>query len=443
MARTSFNASNKNAKEELKRALAVLSALFIMGGAGFVVGDKLYAKNDDTSIVQVDFDIDKEAQAIYDKLEDATKERFTLQDIKNIMYIVSRQYDDITFANGMTDADKYEYLENLKFGLISILDDNTMEEVNIIAGNTEDFDQSLMSSEDYIFGEDTDAVIDEDRQVLTNLKEIAKKQVELEKNNASDKELKDNAAAFYNINEQAVNDKKMAKEVRWAIFEDVGAKAPLFAPYLTKEQQEEIDKNNQRIVENRLFDEVYDYLDLDPNALDCETKENTTEPFGNHYNSNDAARAKAYEKEQSENKTIDAGGASAGTVKSNSGSYTTTARTTTGVPKTNPENGNTVPQTSSHSEVTSRGGQQVGETSTKVVTDPALTTTERTTESTTAYEEPEYEWDDGIGDKAYKKEHLYQRALAALTASFATMGTVLVSKKYTDYASDKKVKKMK
>ena len=355
-----------------------------------------------------------------------TREKVELKDIKNIIYILNDKYDKIYLVNGWKDVQKYEYLEWLKKFMMELFATNTIEEVDILSGAS-NYDISKMSSDNYIWGTSVYATADTNKDLYEQMAKLVITQVDLKKNGKDRSELEANAEKFYNLYKSIVDNKELSQSVRLGLLQEAGGKAGHFTPYLSKEKAKYIDKNNQRIVDNRTFDEIYDRLSLDPDALDCMTKKDTTIPFGKSYNANDAARANAQAGgSQKESKVVDEGGKHIGTTKKGkSGGKvqgTTSTTTYTTVPKTNPENGKKAPQTSTHKEETSKGGKPVGTTKKEVVTDPKATTTtttkpKTTTTTTVKYEEPEMVWDEIDASKNYNNAPTAVAAVKTSTES--------------------------
>ena len=427
MAKSNYTRNTKG-ESNIKKALSVLSAavLIIGGGAGIAQTTGLLDAIEGTSIsgpeqpgeannesektyLAEPFDIndpdavEERAKEIYDTYKKApmytekdvqNQKKAKLQDVINIIYILNGKYENVTFEKGTSDVQKYERLEWLKAFIERLYAANTIEEVNVIAG-IDGFNAEDMNFDDYINATDTYATADANKDIYENLANIVKTQVELKKSNAEESELKENANEFYKLYEEVVSNKELEEYVRYGFLQDAGAKAPHFTYYL--KQVEFVDKNSQRKVDNRTFDELYDYLELDPDELDCMTKANTTTPFGKKYNASDAKRANAGQTTKNENEVIDKGGKKKGTVtKNDNQTYTTSTIHYTSIPATNPENGNVVPQTTSVKVETSTGGKPVGTTKVVTSTDPALTSTTTTKKATTKYEEPEMVWDDEI-----------------------------------------------
>ena len=444
MAKSNFESKRRRrGNSPAKKALATLSAFAIMAASGTYVADTFglidaikgtsisgpeqpgEANEDkEKTYVAQPFDInddaavEKRAKEILKVYKNAdmyldfnikTRKKVELKDIKNIIYILNDKYDKITLVDGWKDVQKYEYLEWLKKFMMELFATNTIEEVDILSGAS-NYDISKMSTDNYIWGTEVYATADTNKDLYEQMANLVITQVDLKKNGKDRAELEANAEKFYDLYKSVVDNKELSQSVRLGLLQEAGGKAGHFTPYLSKEKAKYIDKNNQRIVDNRTFDEIYDRLGLDPDALDCMTKQNTTIPFGKSYNAGDAARANAAAGgSQKESKVVDEGGKHQGTVKKGKkggkvqGTTSTTVYTT--VPKTNPENGKTVPQTSKHKEETSKGGQPVGTTKKEVIEDPKATTTtttkpKTTTTTTLKYEEPEMVWDDEINASA-------------------------------------------
>lgn len=489
MANENLARKNEKVKYKLQRDIAAFLAGVIMLTAGGVgLGQYVKSRNDngiltsDTTNPGVDdeqnnevldnklledFDINDEnavnerADEIFALLDEQSTKEFeiTKQDIINYIYMINEEYSKMTLPSN-DDVKNFEYIQKLVTRLVSILDDNLQvrRQALVMLNEGQELDEEYMkqideeSKKGAVYVAYFIANSGEFKNLATDFYNLVEKQLNFDK----DVDHKQISKDYYKFLTE-YNDTDLTSVQNWALLTDGDAKNVLFTMHLTKNQQEELDKNKKRPDQNIMGFEIVKSLGIDTSKLEDCTKANEL-PFGNQ--PIPAGKGKTFG-ESSENEVIEEGGNNVGTVTErtgNGGNVTTNTYTTTGIPATNPENGNPVETTTVHITQKNDGGNPVGTTSVVTVTDPALNTTttkksETTTkkETTTAHEDEEMYWEDDLDtnddlhaklvnedDVNEKETPLSNLAIATtVTAAGAVVLSVAKKKKYVDASKTK------
>ena len=296
-------AFKKTKETYTKIVAAVMAALLGTTGAVMLVKNKTKDNNnlpEDTSITQEaeeneklylseDFDInnDKEvedrARAIYKLLEDELKKTITVNDIKNIIYVVNN-------VSEKTDLKTSDDIQQLLISLGNMFSNGGFYYVNKQIGAWDTIEEDLIYPH-VIFAKSNTA-----KKYSLKLSNILNKQVKNIKSGVSDKKL---AEEYYKLFEEISADKELTSAEKSALLNAIKAYNPIFttAKLLSDEENKKLDENNELAIatdeagisiakkgtkstDGKSID-IITKKDDDCNEADNKNKENTKE--GNHY----------------------------------------------------------------------------------------------------------------------------------------------------------------
>lgn len=296
-------AFKKTKETYTKIVAAVMAALLGTTGAVMLVKNKTKDNNnlpEDTSITQEaeeneklylseDFDInnDKEvedrARAIYELLEDELKKNITVNDIKNIIYVVNN-------VSEKTDLKTSDDIQQLLISLGNMFSNGGFYYVNKQTGALDIIEEDLIYPH-VIFAKSNTA-----KKYSLKLSNILNKQVKNIKSGVSDKKL---AEEYYKLFEEISADKELTSAEKSALLNAIKAYNPIFttAKLLSDEENKKLDENNELAIvtdeagisiakkgtkstSGKSID-IITKKDDDCNESDKKNKENTKE--GNHY----------------------------------------------------------------------------------------------------------------------------------------------------------------
>lgn len=268
--------------------------------------------SDDLNIMNdlfLDFDIndkvavEKRAQDIYN----ISAKEIPVSDIINIIYLVNGAYKNINFGTATTDAQKYQFLQDLILKIEGLLGDNVPGYVNVLAGNQEKAKGEFVHAA-YLISKKSDGkdLAIKFAQIVETIKESIVKG-EKDKYQAATKDY------LVIVNEvlKAIKDGKLTSGEATLITKAEKAMNPLVTTVLSKDSNyknivAELDKNLVSNT-NKLGNEAVADLGLQAAVEELERDFKQT-PVGDSYNASDAVQAQAMAGEASGKKVADEGG---------------------------------------------------------------------------------------------------------------------------------------
>lgn len=240
-------------------------------------------------VLTEDFDINdkevinKRAKAIYNLSE----KEYEVIDITNMIYILEEKYDAITYPEGAkSDKEKFEYLQQLALLLGTVLDDGLYEYTDALVNEEIILEQQKSVPCAYMFMAKTT----EGKKQAIELAKIYYEQRENVKNKNTDA-MSITAGKYYNLYKSIEKMDLSASEIV-ALYKNFSAINPLFTPYLSLEQAEELDDilGKSAASTNIIFQSAAQGLDISEILEKGEFGKDTT-PFGESYKAKDEAVA--------------------------------------------------------------------------------------------------------------------------------------------------------
>lgn len=258
-------------------------------------------------------EVRKRAEAIYE----ISEKTISVDEIEDMIYLTNGKNEGITFAEGTTDTEKFQYIQSLIINYTDLLNDNIRDDVNALAnskaGEAANVEEDI---EPYSYM----LIAEENKEAKKIAMEVAKLINEQLGNIENYK-----VEAYEEITNRFYDLFKKVKELNYedglmfTMIADLQQKAGLFD--LTDEMSDEIYKNYDEYSNIAGFNAVK-VLGIDMGSVTDEAEKegfgNTVTPNGNRYDSEDANDAMNYVgsgTEEETTKIIDAGGQEIGTTQ--------------------------------------------------------------------------------------------------------------------------------
>lgn len=323
----------KKGKEIYTKVVAGIAALAVTVTGGILAA--VFSKNtDDTTpsneivtdvdqetdlYLSEDFSIDnpeevrQRAEAIYE----ISEKTISVDEIEDMIYLTNGKNEGITFAEGTTDTEKFQYIQSLIINYTNLFNDNIRDDVNALAnskaGEAANVEEDI---EPYSYM----LIAEENKEAKKIAMEVAKLINEQLGNIENYK-----VEAYEEIINRFYDLFKKVKELNYedglmlTIMTDLQQKAGLFD--LTESMSDEIYESYAVYSNNTGFDAVEDHeIDMDKVIEEAEKEGfgNTVTPNGNRYDSEDANDAMNYVgsgAEEETTKIIEEGGQEIGTTQ--------------------------------------------------------------------------------------------------------------------------------